>query len=79
MDMNTFIEVLKISAPVISSAITILAGFMALIKSIKTIKTQNDTDRKQTSETLLKLEKKISETNTKVKSIEKYLNEREKK
>lgn len=79
MDMNTFIEILKISAPAISSAITVVAGFVALIKSIKTIKIQSADDRKATSETLLKLEKKISETNTKVKSIEKYLIEKEKK
>ena len=79
MDMNTFLEVIKVVAPVLASALTVLGGLVALVRSIKSIKSENEADRKLNAERLSNLEKKINETHTKVKSIEKYLVEKEKR
>lgn len=76
MDMNTFVEIMKVAAPVISSALTVIGGLIAIVKAIKSIKSENDADRLAVAERLANLEKKIGETNTKVKSIEKHLIEK---
>lgn len=76
MDMNTFVEIMKVAAPVISSALTVIAGLIAVVKAIRSISKENAADRLAVADRLANLEKKIGETNTKVKSIEKYLVEK---
>lgn len=76
MDSQTFVEILKVASPVISSAAVVLGGVIAIIKAIRSIRSESAEDRKLSEERLSSLERKISETNTKVKSIEKHLIEK---
>lgn len=79
MDSQTFVEVLKIAAPVVSSFLTVLGGLIALVRAIKLLRKESEADRKLSEERLANLERKIGETNTKVKSIEKHLLEKERR
>ena len=76
MDSQTFVEILKVASPVISSATVVIGGVIAIIKAIRSIRSENAQDRKLSDERLSNLERKICETNTKVKSIEKHLSEK---
>lgn len=76
MNIDTITTVLMIIAPSVSSILTVLLGFVALVKSIKSIKNNNIETVIKNNERIQNLEKKLNTANSKLASIEKFLQEK---
>lgn len=76
MNIDTITTVLMIIAPSVSSMLTVLLGFVALVKSIKSIKNNNIETVVKNNERIQNLEKKLNTANSKLASIEKFLQEK---
>ena len=76
MEINTITTILIAIAPAISAVITVVLGFIALIKSLRTIHKNNVDTVIQSQIKLQNVEKKINTVNSKLASIEKFLEDK---
>ena len=77
MNIELWATVLMAIAPAVSAIITVICGFFALIKSVKSIHKSNTEIVIQNQEKIKALEKKLNIANSKLSSIEKFLEEKE--
>ena len=75
MNIDTITTVLMIIAPSVSSVLTVLFGFVALVKSIRSIKKDNIETVVKSNSHIQNLEKKVNVLTSKLTSIEKFLEE----
>lgn len=73
MEIEAWTTLLMAIAPSVCAIVTVVCGFLALIKSIKSIHKDNADTVIQSQEKLKSLEKKVNIINSKLTSIEKAL------
>lgn len=73
MEIEAWTTLLMSIVPAISAIVTVVCGFVGLIKSIKAIHQDNAETVLQSQEKIKSLEKKINVINNKLISIEKAL------
>lgn len=76
MNLDTFTTILMVIAPSVSSVLTIVFGFLAFIKSVKSIRKSNIETVVKNDTRIQNLEKKLNTANSKLASIEKFLQEK---
>lgn len=79
MEINTITTVLIATCPAISSVITTIIGFLSLIKTIKSLRKDNDETVVKSNQRIERIEKKLNTLNTKIASVEQYLVEQKEK
>lgn len=79
MNIEAWTTVLLAIAPAASAILTVICGFIALIKSIKSIHKDNEETVGKSQEKFKELEKKLNLANSKLASIEKLLEEKKKR
>ena len=79
MQLETWTTVLIALVPAISAAGTVICGLIALLRSIKTMKKDNQNSVGKSQERIERLEKKLNIANQKLTSIEKLLDENNKR
>ena len=73
MNIDTITTVLIALCPCISNVITCIIGFLALVKTIKSLKNENNNTVKACDDKTARMERKLNLVSTKLASIEKYL------
>ena len=79
MNIETYATVLLAIAPAVAAIITVIGGFLSLIKSIKAIKNDNNETVKKSVAKLEQVEKKLNTINSKLATVEQYLLEEQEK
>ena len=79
MDINDFLTILIAICPTVTAVISVVIGFLSLIKTIKTIRKDNDQAVVKSVQNIERMDKKLSILNTKIASIEQYLVEQKEK
>lgn len=77
MSYNEILQIVTAVCPTLSAIFTLLIGFASLVKTIKSIKSDNDSTKKETADALDKFNKKLSKMQSKLTSIEQALIEKE--
>lgn len=73
MELSTAVTVLIALCPTISAVITAIIGFLSLIKTIKSLHTDNKETVGNNNQKIDRLERKLNTANNKLASIEQYL------
>ena len=73
MELSTWATILMAVAPSISSILTVICGFVALVRTTKSIRNDNDATVIASQRRIKDLEKKLNIANNKLASIEKLL------
>lgn len=79
MEIDTITTVLIALCPAISAVITALIGFLSLIKTIKSLRKENDETVLKSNQRIERMEKKLNSLSTKIASVEQYLIEQKEK
>lgn len=79
MSYNEVLQVLISVCPTVSAVLTLLIGFISLVKVIKSIKTENDDNKTMYLEELKTFRNTINKLNSKLNSIEQTLIEEQNK
>lgn len=73
MEMNEILTILIAVCPTVSAVITVLMGFVGLIKAIKSVTEKSQSDLDKAYARIAKLEAKLNVAATKISSIERML------
>lgn len=77
MSYNEILQIVTAVCPTLSAIFTLLIGFVSLVKTIRSIKSDNDSTKKETAEALDKFNKKLSKMQSKLTSIELALKDKD--
>ena len=73
MELSTWATILMAVAPSISAILTVICGFVALVRTIKSIRNNNDATVGASQRKVKDLERKLNIANNKLASIERLL------
>lgn len=77
MSYNEILQIITAVCPTISAVLTLLIGFLSLIKVIKSIKADSENTKDVTLKELAKYNKSLSKLNAKMTSIELALKDKD--